>query len=32
MLAVYVYMGGDPALMYATEAIAAWNAIEQAQA
>ena len=28
MLAVAVYMGGGPALMYAAEAIAAWDALE----
>jgi len=32
MLAVCVYMGGGPALMYASEAIAAWDAFDQAQA
>ena len=28
MLAVCVYMGGGPALMYASEAIAAWDAFD----
>jgi AhpD family alkylhydroperoxidase len=32
MLAVCVYMGGGPALMYASEAIAAWDAFDPAQA
>ena len=32
MLAVCVYMGGGPALMYAAEAIAAWDALAPAQA
>jgi len=32
MLAVCVYMGGGPALMYAAEAIAAWDAMDPAQA
>lgn len=32
MLAVCVYMGGGPALMYASEAIAAWHAFDPAQA
>lgn len=32
MLAVCVYMGGGPALMYASEAIAAWDAFEIAHA
>jgi AhpD family alkylhydroperoxidase len=32
MLAVCVYMGGGPALMYAAEAIAAWDAFDPAQA
>jgi AhpD family alkylhydroperoxidase len=30
MLAVCVYMGGGPALMYAAEAIAAWDALAPA--
>jgi len=29
MLSVCVYMGGGPALMYASEAIAAWDAFER---
>jgi AhpD family alkylhydroperoxidase len=32
MLAVCVYMGGGPALMYAAEAIAAWDALAPAAA
>ena len=32
MLAVCVYMGGGPALMYASEAIAAWDAFDPTQA
>lgn len=32
MLAVCVYMGGGPALMYAADAIAAWDAMDPAQA
>ena len=32
MLSVCVYMGGGPALMYASEAIAAWNAFAPTQA
>ena len=32
MLAVCVYMGGGPALMYASEAIAAWDAFDPVQA
>ncbi|WP_291923873.1 carboxymuconolactone decarboxylase family protein [Limnohabitans sp.] len=32
MLAVCVYMGGGPALMYASEAWAAWDAFAPAQA
>ncbi len=32
MLAVCVYMGGGPALMYASEAIAAWDSFESVQA
>ena len=28
MLAVCVYMGGGPALMYASETLAAWDAFE----
>ena len=32
MLAVCVYMGGGPALMYAAEAIAAWDAFAPAAA
>ena len=32
MLAICVYMGGGPALMYASEAIAAWDAFDPAQA
>ena len=32
MLAVCVYMGGGPALMYASEAIAAWDAFDPALA
>lgn len=32
MLAVCVYMGGGPALMYASEALAAWDAFAPAQA
>lgn len=31
MLAVCVYMGGGPALMYAAEAIAAWDALDPTQ-
>ncbi|MEY3952128.1 MAG: hypothetical protein RL320_930 [Pseudomonadota bacterium] len=30
MLAVCVYMGGGPALMYAAEALKAWDAFDQA--
>ena len=30
MLAVCVYMGGGPALMYASEAIAAWDSLDPA--
>jgi AhpD family alkylhydroperoxidase len=32
MLAVCVYMGGGPALMYASETLAAWDAFAPAQA
>ena len=32
MLAVCVYMGGGPALMYASEAIAAWDSFDSVQA
>lgn len=32
MLAVCVYMGGGPALMYASEAISAWDAFDPALA
>ncbi len=32
MLAVCVYMGGGPALMYAAEAIKAWDVMENAKA
>jgi AhpD family alkylhydroperoxidase len=32
MLAVCVYMGGGPALMYASETLAAWDAFALAQA
>lgn len=32
MLAVCVYMGGGPVLMYASEAVAAWLAFEPAAA
>ena len=31
MLAVCVYMGGGPALMYAAEAVAAWEQMAPAQ-
>ena len=30
MLAVCIYMGGGPALMYASEAVAAWDAFDPA--
>ena len=29
MLAVCVYMGGGPALMYAAEAVKAWDALQE---
>ena len=32
MLTICVYMGGGPALMYASEALAAWDALQAAQA
>jgi AhpD family alkylhydroperoxidase len=32
MLAVCVYMGGGPALMYAAEAVKAWDDMQAAQA
>jgi AhpD family alkylhydroperoxidase len=32
MLAVCVYMGGGPSLMYAAEALAAWDALAPAAA
>jgi AhpD family alkylhydroperoxidase len=32
MLSVCIYMGGGPALMYASEAVAAWDAFEPSKA
>jgi len=31
MLTVCVYMGGGPSLMYASEALAAWDKLQPAQ-